>query len=427
MSGTIENTNNNLILKFKYIIYLLNVITIYIHNKELYNIFIDEYNKLDNKNNIFFKNNNDIMSITYDNINYKIKDPELIRPFILNNFDKKTLIDDSSTDYKLKNLAEKIIILKNDYNLGSIHILINYYNNKDNKIKLNLLNKFHNFINYENFVSRIDRIVLEIKNYINSVTLEYNIKKILDHIIYLFNNFTVHTLINKVDYNKCECDNKMDIDANISSMICKKCGLLMEITGAIFEDDQLFYQEGKRIKHGSYDPAKHCKFWIERIQACENTDIPTDIIDNIKKLIRLDKIKNKNSITCNMIRKYLRQLNNSKYNEHIPLIHKLITGIMPPQLTDNELQLINIHFDKVINIYDQIKPINKTNCPYHPYFIYKIIEQILKPNIHRIRKIQILSYIHLQSRETLIYNDIVWKNICDKIPEFTYTPTDKNN
>ena len=210
-------------------------------------------------------------------------------------------------------------------------------------------------------------------------------------------------------------------------MVCEKCVLLKEMIGTVFEDEQFYYQEGKKIKHGTYDPSKHCKFWIERIQARESKDIPVEIINTIKLYIKRDKIKSKIHITCNLLRKYLRSSNNSKYNEHIPLIHKRITGIIPPQLLESEIQILSLYFDKVINIYDQIKPKDKRNCPYHPYFIYKIIEQILKKDTDRIRKIQILSYIHLQSRETLISNDIIWKKICEQIQEFIYLPTDKNN
>jgi hypothetical protein len=219
----------------------------------------------------------------------------------------------------------------------------------------------------------------------------------------------------------------MDIDSISSALICKKCGLTKELYGTVFEDEQFYYQEGQRTKHGTYDTAKHCKAWIDRIQAKENTEIPTDIVQDIKKYIILDKITNKHNITCSQIRKYLQLTNNSKYNEHVPLIRKLITGISPPQLTEYEIQLIYIYFDKVIHIFEEIKPISKTNCPYYPYFIYKIIEQIITKSSDRIRKLKILECIHLQSRETLICNDFIWHPICERITEFKYIPTDRNN
>ena len=91
------------------------------------------------------------------------------------------------------------------------------------------------------------------------------------------------------------------------------------------------------------------------------------------------------------------------------------------------MQLIHLYFDKVIRIFDEIKPPGKTNCPYHPYFIYKIIDQIIKSDDDKIRKSQILSCIHLQSRETLVQNDLLFDIICKRIPEFTYKPTDRNS
>jgi len=100
-------------------------------------------------------------------------------------------------------------------------------------------------------------------------------------------------------------------------------------------------------------------------------------------------------------------------------------------LTDLELQLITMYFDKVIRIYEEIKPSDKTNVPYHPYLIYKIIEHILSTDKNQTyyskkRMNNILSYIHLQSRETLIENDNTWREITTFMPEVKYKPTDRN-
>ena len=83
-------------------------------------------------------------------------------------------------------------------------------------------------------------------------------------------------------------------------------------------------------------------------------------------------------------------------------------------------------------IYNRIKPDNKPNCPYHPYFIYKIIEQLLKDPSDQRRCSEILQSIHLQSRDTLIDNDNIWKPICESLSSdclgdrtwFQYKPTE---
>lgn len=352
---------------------------------------------------------------------------------------------------RLKDFITKLQEISNDYEMGSVKILSDYFqliqkyqNNEviENKDTYNInLDKYFEtyqiFIKKENFVGRIDRYYTTLKNIftaiINSDNME--IKPNINHIKSLFSNYENSTIIRNISnivYNKCSiCNREMKIIANLSEIICIHCGITENLYGTVFEDEQFYYQEGQRSKHGSYDPSKHCRFWIERIQARESKDIPNSIIDVIKDCIRHNNIRNKEDITCKEIRKYLSQTRNSGYNEHIPLIRKMIVGISPPQLTDQELQLITIYFDKVIRIYDEIKPNDKINVPYHPYLIYKIIEHILNKNSpqnfnSKKRVSNILSCIHLQSRETLIENDKTWKHICKYIDEIEYKPTDRN-
>jgi hypothetical protein len=333
--------------------------------------------------------------------------------------------------------------ISEEYEMGSIIILSEYFmassthkheldNDKKNKalqIKNTHFNKYQSFIRNENFISKMDKIFTILKKSIHESKLVSD--KLFIHatyaIIKIYNNSTVNKNIKEIVYENCtQCNTKMEIDSIASELYCKKCGMCLDLYGTVFEDDQFYYQEGQRTKHATYDPAKHCRFWVERIQARETTEIHESVLQSIRECIACDKITNKNRITCTQIRRYLRRTHNTKYNEHVPLIRKLITGIIPPQLTDHEMQLINIYFDKVIHIFDEIKPPEKTNCPYHPYFIYKIIEQILKKNTHT-RKGKILACIHLQSCSTLVTNDQLWSPICSRIPEFIYIPTDRNN
>jgi hypothetical protein len=368
-------------------------------------------------------NNNIVIKLTALN--------DLAKILLLNNIEIP-----NRTTLQLETISE-------DYEMGSIIILSEYFmasaeykKEIDNKkeqalqIKNTHFNKYQSFIRNENFISKMDQIFIILKKYIHDSKLASD--RLFIHrtysIIKIYNNSTVNKTIKEIVYANCtECNTKMEIDSIASELYCKNCGMCQDLYGTVFEDDQFYYQEGQRTKHATYDPAKHCRFWVERIQARETTEIPESVLLSIRECIACDKITNKNRITCIQIRKYLRRTHNTKYNEHVPLIRKLITGIAPPQLTDHEMQLINIYFDKVIHIFDEIKPPKKTNCPYHPYFIYKIIEQLLKKNIHRIRKGTILSCIHLQSFSTLVTNDQLWAPICVRIPEFSYIPTDRNN
>ena len=221
-----------------------------------------------------------------------------------------------------------------------------------------------------------------------------------------------------------KCKIQYDIEEKTAEYVCKKCGHLEKLSGVVFEDDQFFYQEGQRTKHGKYDPIKHAKCWLERIQAREMTEIPKEILNAVKACIKRDQLW-VDKISCETIRLYLKQLKKTSYNNHVPLIRKLITGFEPSQLTEHELQLVYMYFGIVIQIYTAIK--SDPNCPYHPFFIYKIIEQILKKPKDTYKRKDILSCIHLQSRATLVENDHLWFSICDHIPEFTKIPTDSIN
>ena len=355
---------------------------------------------------------------------------------------------------KICEFLTELECIADNYEIKSIKILSDYfllikdYQNQDVKsleIKnVYIANRDKYFANYqtlikkENIIDRVNRYYNSLKNIINSITKSSNnfIEPDMTNIKTIFStyeNSTITRSVSNISYNKCnKCSREMKIIASLSEMICTYCGITENLCGTIFEDEQYYYQEGQRTKHGSYDPSKHCRFWIERIQAKETKDIPESVLDGVRRCIRHNKIRNFDDITCKDLREYLRQTRNSTYNEHIPLIRKIITGITPAQLTDQESQLISIYFDKVTRIYDRIKPASKNNVSYHPYFIYKIIEHILKvksPNDYRNSKKRIsniLSCIHLQARETLIENDKTWKQICSMIDEIEYKPTDKN-
>lgn len=219
-----------------------------------------------------------------------------------------------------------------------------------------------------------------------------------------------------------EADHKMEIDETTSEFVCHNCGHIQKLYGEVFADEQFYYQEGQRNKHGKYDPTKHCKFWIERIQAKENISIPDDVINKIKRCMRRDNMY-VDTLSCETIRGYLKQLKLTNYNNNVPLIRKIITRREPAEFTERELKLIYKYFGIVIDIFNKIKSEDKSNCPYHPYFIYKIVEQIMYKPDDLERKKEILASIHLQSRETLNDNDKTWFEICHFIPEFHPSPT----
>jgi len=339
-----------------------------------------------------------------------------------------------SNSEDIKSESENI---RDDYDLISLNILHKYFTSKmtDDERESVILD-YHQELLKKAIPDRLDNIIICIKTInLKGGYNRNNIKKFMDlfHNVPDYNSpISTSKATTKQDIFCCSCDSNMIVNNENSEMICSKCGEIQPIIGTVFDDLQVYYQEGPFTKLASYERIKHGEKWLNRIQAREHIEIKKEIISAIKRQIKNEhgKKMDKRKVTYELIRKCLRKTGNTKLNEHIPLIRKIITEISPIQLTEEEYSLTINYFDKVVDIFEQKKPKDKHNCPYHPYFLRKILEQnfVLPENNYKEldRKRRILSNIHTQSVTTLEKRDKIWKEICKEFPEFIYIPTDKN-
>ncbi len=223
-----------------------------------------------------------------------------------------------------------------------------------------------------------------------------------------------------LDY--CECGNVMLVMPESSELVCDNCGYLYELKGTVFNDYQFYSQESIRYKHAGYEPSKHVKSWLERIQARETNTITNEQLMKIEACIKRDGITNKKRLSIEQLRCYLKDSGLTELNEHVALIKRLITGIAPPQLTYAETQDITNSFAKAVKAYNIIRPSNKSNMLFYPYIVWKLIEMHVADSF---RKKSLLSFIHLQGAQTLIQNDTLWARICNITKGFKYIPTDR--
>lgn len=255
--------------------------------------------------------------------------------------------------------------------------------------------------------------------------LDEDVVDVFNKLKYMIQNFRNIKLEFKpteemLDY--CECGNIMQVMAGSSEMLCEHCGYIYELKGTVFDDIQFYSQDGTRYKHAGYEPSKHCKCWLERIQARETNTITEIQLHKIETCIKRDGITNKKRITIEQLRRYLKDSGLTELNEHVALIKRLITGIIPPQLSYAETQDITNSFSKAVKAYNIIRPSNKSNFIFYPFVTWKLIEQHVAD--FNKRKI-LLSFIHLQGNQTLIQNDQIWLQICKITPGFVYKPTDR--
>lgn len=413
----------------------LNVFNIKNYSNKNHEYFIYLKYQYLNKNIILLRNRYDkfidFSDVYENNIIYHITNYYFLKRnhININNiiYDKVLLQDNIKIILKQLNIKKLFNI--NDFMNSNKNIQNNTIN--FNKLYKHIFNQFSNFISSEDIYGKLDSYHYYITDFINLYVFnDYESiidKKIISTIKQLLNKYQktiVDYNIDKINYDICDCGFKMIIRSNTSELICIECGNIKNLIGTIFQDSQFYNQEGNRYKHGSYIPSRHCRYWIDRIQAKENTTIDKKFIDKIENCIKRDGIKNKKKISIEQFRKYLKETKLSVYNDHIPLIRKYITGITPPQLTHSELSLLFNYFDKSVKTYNNIKPKTKLNCIYYPYILYKILEIVI---VCPKRRRNILCCIHLQGNKTLIDNDNNWKLICQKFDDLPYKPTNRND
>jgi len=221
----------------------------------------------------------------------------------------------------------------------------------------------------------------------------------------------------------CDCGTEMRIESKTSCMICDTCGSVQIMNGTIFDETQMTHLQGARTKHGSYNPSKHCMKWLENIQAIETDELPEKVLTEVRAAMRSSRIR-PTMLTFPLVRELLHQTSNTKYNSHASLLMKCLTGVSPPILTHDERETVLNHFRRISVCFAQMKKgKKKKNTNYIPYFIYKILEIMLRDSpANRTRRDALLSCIHLQRQDTLINNDKTWQQICARL-NFPYRPT----
>jgi hypothetical protein len=303
------------------------------------------------------------------------------------------------------------------YMLGVSTHMINYYENKSN-----VLDDYWVFIHNKNIIGLMDGCVRRINSILQNLSELYNKDMIYDigRILNHENDYKMQMVVHSVPSNDCTCGGLMIAYSETSEHKCNKCGITRKINGVIFDDAHMFSHDGQKPKPGRHYPSLHCKLWMTRIQAWMGPEIPQPVFEKIQKCLKRDNIHLK-KLRCKQVRKYLKECGYSTYNNFVPYIRKMLTGITPPQLTPDELSNLYSFFDKVVAVLKIIRP--KNNITYYPYIIYKILCSILNNGV---RKARILECIHLQSIDTMQFIDDIYKQVCEEIGELKHQFTDKH-
>jgi hypothetical protein len=192
------------------------------------------------------------------------------------------------------------------------------------------------------------------------------------------------------------------------------CNVCFKNVPYLIENEKPSYKEPpKEVCFYAYKRINHFKEIIAQFQGKETTQIPPEVIENIKHQIKKERIKI-TQITNLKTKEILKKLGYNKYYEHIPFIKDKL-GIKPPVMSPElEDKLFNL-FMELQAPYSKFCPDDRVNFLNYYYTAYKLCE-LLKEN-------QYLEHFPmLKDREKRIEQDNIWKKICEEL-DWEFIPT----
>ena len=184
-------------------------------------------------------------------------------------------------------------------------------------------------------------------------------------------------------------------------LICNICSRNIPY---LIENEKPSYKEPpKEVCFYAYKRINHFKEILAQFQGKETTQIPVEVIENIKLQIKKERI-DLSQITNSKTKEILKKLGYNKYYEHIPFIKDKL-GIHPPIMSQElEETLCNL-FIELQAPYSKFCPDDRVNFLNYYYTAYKLCELL--------GETQYLEHFPmLKDREKRIEQDAIWKKIC---------------
>lgn len=220
-------------------------------------------------------------------------------------------------------------------------------------------------------------------------------------------------IIKQTEKNILRCD-ECNVDRILlhseSSAVCPSCSGVIQ-----YQDNDMCNEFSEEIEVSSpfnYKRINHFKEWISRLLARESSSPPQEVIDIILLELKKDRIKDKELVTKQRIRGYLRKNGLNKMYEHIPFIIHKICGTSPPTISKElEAKLIKL-FEEIQIPFEKHKPPQRKNFLSYAYCLHKLCLFLGEYELAK-------TFSLLNSRDKLYEHEQIMKAICEqelKIP-----------
>jgi hypothetical protein len=296
---------------------------------------------------------------------------------------------------------------KKDYFLDNSQYIFEYFENKKSISDGNTIQKTTNKSKLVNSFFKIKE-----ENDSDKVAERENNNIVQKYLINIDDTFLdVNTFISQTDI--CGTCHKGELipleDEGI--MVCNTCSRTIPY---LIENEKPSYKEPpKEVCFYAYKRINHFKEILAQFQGKETTQIPIDVIENIKLQIKKERIE-LSQITNSKTKEILKKLGYNKYYEHIPFIKDKL-GIKPPIMSPElEETLCNL-FIELQSPYSKFCPDDRVNFLNYYYTAYKLCELLGEEKYLPLFPL-------LKDREKRIEQDDIWKKICEEL-DWEFIPT----
>ena len=326
-----------------------------------------------------------------NNINKKLKNQQL-------GIEEKLQLQDDLTKItrKIKNLKSK----KKRYLLDNVEHVFDYFEKKKDLTKdENKTTILHSFFNKRNLKEQNDKgeNINSIQQYLTNV----------DEGFIDINNYVTSD-------DKCQennCGGELISVEHEGVRICNKCGV--QNAFLIAHEKPSYKEPPKEVCFYAYKRINHFREILAQFQAKETTQIPLEVLSNIKAQIKKERITVKD-LTNKKAKDILKKLGYNKYYEHIPFIKDKL-GIKPPIMSPElEDKLCSLFMD-IQRPYAQHCPDDRVNFLNYYYVLYKICELLGETSF-------LPFFPMLKDPVKRIEQDEIWKKICAEL-RWEYVPT----
>lgn len=168
------------------------------------------------------------------------------------------------------------------------------------------------------------------------------------------------------------------------------------------------------VSYTAYIRLNHFKEILSQFQAKETTQIPEEVIDQIRARIKKERITDMKQINYDKMREILRKLGLNKYFEHIQYINSIF-GVKPPIMNEELHETLCVLFIEIQKPWAIHCPANRTNFFNYTYTLYQLCTLL--------DQTQYLPYIPMmKDREKQLEQDMIWKKVCGDL-DWEFFPT----